>query len=80
MDAFAASLEGLALAEWLRYSRWGYAAINATHILGLALLVGSIVMIPDIEPLPLIIAAGLPAVIGPFFFLPSSRMIFLFRR
>ena len=43
MEAFAASLEGLALAEWLRYSRWGYALLNATHILGLALLVGAII-------------------------------------
>lgn len=43
MDAVAAAVEGLALAEWLRFSRWGYAAVNAAHILGVALLVGAIV-------------------------------------
>ena len=42
MEAFAVALEGLALAEWLRFSRWGYAAVNATHLLGLCLLVGAI--------------------------------------
>ncbi len=31
------------VAEYLRFSRWGYAAVNAAHILGLALLVGAIV-------------------------------------
>ena len=41
MEAFAITLEGLALAEWLRFSRWGYAAVNATHLLGLCLLVGA---------------------------------------
>lgn len=43
MEALAAAVEGLALAEWLRFSRWGYAAVNALHILGIALLVGAIV-------------------------------------
>ena len=43
METFAAAAEGLALAEWLRYSRWGYAAVNATHILGIALLIGAVV-------------------------------------
>lgn len=43
MEAFATALEGLALAEWLRYSRWGYAAVNAAHILGISLLVGAVV-------------------------------------
>lgn len=42
MEAFAVAIEGLALAEWLRFSRWGYAALNATHILGIALLVGAV--------------------------------------
>ncbi|MBK0399033.1 hypothetical protein H0I76_07515 [Limibaculum sp. M0105] len=31
------------LAEWVRVSRWGYAAISGAHILGIALLVGAIV-------------------------------------
>ncbi len=32
-----------ALADWVRRSRWGYAAINTAHVLGIALLLGSIV-------------------------------------
>lgn len=28
---------------WLRRSRWGYAFVNGTHVLGIALLVGAIV-------------------------------------
>jgi hypothetical protein len=39
LDAVYAS----AIAEWLRFSRWGYASVNAAHILGLSLLVGAIV-------------------------------------
>lgn len=39
LEALAAS----APAHWLRFSRWGYAAVNTSHVLGLALLVGSIV-------------------------------------
>ncbi len=31
------------MAEWARTARWGYAALNGTHILGIALLVGAIV-------------------------------------
>ncbi len=42
MDAVAAALEGLALAEWLRYSRWSYATVNALHVLGIALLIGCV--------------------------------------
>lgn len=36
-------LEGLAFVEAVRFSRWGYAAVNAVHILGIALLVGGAV-------------------------------------
>ncbi len=43
MDALFAALEGTAVAQYLRVSRWGYAAVNATHILGIALLIGAIV-------------------------------------
>ena len=43
MDAVLAGLEGTAIAQTLRVSRWGYAAVNAAHILGIALLVGAIV-------------------------------------
>ncbi len=31
-----------AVAQALRFSRWGYAAVNTAHILGIALLVGAI--------------------------------------
>ncbi len=41
MDAFLAALEATAPAQYLRVSRWGYAAVSATHILGIALLVGT---------------------------------------
>lgn len=43
MEALTAALEASALAEALRGGRWSYAAVNAAHILGLALLVGAIV-------------------------------------
>jgi hypothetical protein len=38
LDALVASVP----AQWLRFSRWGYAAVNTTHVLGIALLVGAI--------------------------------------
>ena len=38
-----AALEGAEFASVLRGARWGYAAVNALHILGIALLVGAIV-------------------------------------
>ena len=43
MESVTAALEGLALAEWLRYSRFGYATVSALHVFGIALLVGAIV-------------------------------------
>lgn len=43
MEAVAAAMEGLAPAEWLRHSRWAYAAVNTTHVFGIALLVGAVV-------------------------------------
>ena len=43
MEALFAALEGTALAQSLRGSRWAYAAVNATHILAIALLIGSVV-------------------------------------
>lgn len=39
-------LEGLAAttpAQWMRFSRWGYAAVNTAHVLGISLLVGAII-------------------------------------
>ena len=43
MEALFAALEGTALAQALRGSRWGYAAVNTAHIFAIALLVGSVV-------------------------------------
>lgn len=43
MEALLAALEHTGVAQALRVSRWGYAAVNAAHILGVALLVGAIV-------------------------------------
>lgn len=43
MDALLAWLGETALAEWMQISRWGYASINALHVLGIALLIGAIV-------------------------------------
>ncbi len=43
LEALLAALEGTALAQALRGSRWGYAATNAAHIFAVALLIGSIV-------------------------------------
>lgn len=42
MEAFFAALEATAPAEYLRASRWGYAAVNGAHILGIALIVGAV--------------------------------------
>ena len=38
-----AALEGTALAQTLRGSRWLYAGVNAAHIFAIALLIGSVV-------------------------------------
>lgn len=43
LDALFAGLEATALARTLRDSVWAYPLVNAAHILGVALLVGSIV-------------------------------------
>lgn len=37
------TIEGLEAVIWLRRSVWGYATVNGFHILGIALLVGSII-------------------------------------
>ena len=42
MEAFFAALEATPPAQYLRVSRWGYAAVSGAHILGIALLVGAI--------------------------------------
>lgn len=43
LNALLAALEGTEVAQALRASRWGYAAVNAAHILGIGLLIGAIV-------------------------------------
>ena len=43
MEGLLAALEGTALAQALRGSRWFYAGVNAAHIFAIALLIGSII-------------------------------------
>ncbi|RAH99765.1 hypothetical protein DLJ53_18555 [Acuticoccus sediminis] len=43
MTEIWAALQSSAVAEWARTARWGYAALNGAHILGIALLVGAMV-------------------------------------
>ena len=43
MEALLTAVEGTALAQALRTARWAYAAVNAAHILGIALLIGATV-------------------------------------
>lgn len=43
MEDFLATLEATGPAQYLRTSRWAYAALSGTHILGIALLVGAAV-------------------------------------
>lgn len=64
--AAAQALEGWALAEWLRMSRWGYAAVSGLHVFGVALLVGAILPL-DLRLLGLwrsVDVAGLYRVLG----------------
>lgn len=42
MDGLLAALEASDPATWLSTARWGYAAVSALHVLGIALLVGAI--------------------------------------
>lgn len=44
MEALLDALAQSGAAQYLRFSRWGYAATNTAHILGVALLVGSIIL------------------------------------
>lgn len=43
IEGLLATAEASALADWVRTSRWGYAAVSGAHVLGIALLVGAIV-------------------------------------
>ena len=42
-EALFAALEGTALAQALRSSRWGYAAVNTAHVFAISLLTGAVV-------------------------------------
>lgn len=70
MEAFLAALEASGPAQYLRVSRWGYAAVSAAHILGIALLVGAVVplnlrllglwrKIPRIDLMPVLITMAI---------------------
>ena len=43
MEPLLAAIQASEPATFLRFSRWSYAAVNTAHVLGIALLVGSIV-------------------------------------
>ena len=43
MDDILTAIARSDVAAALRFSRWGYAAVNTAHVLGIALLVGAIV-------------------------------------
>ena len=43
LDALLTAIETTHFAAFFRTSRWGYAALNATHILAIALLVGNVI-------------------------------------
>ena len=42
MEEILAIIEATPVAQYLRTSRWGYAAVNTAHVFGVALLVGAI--------------------------------------
>jgi hypothetical protein len=42
VEEILATIEATPVAQYLRASRWGYAAVNTAHVLGIALLVGAI--------------------------------------
>lgn len=42
VQAFAMWLKSLAFVEAIKFSRWGYSIVNTAHVIGIALLVGSI--------------------------------------
>lgn len=45
MEELTAALAGSDIAQYLRHGRWSYATVNAAHILGIALLVGSVAVL-----------------------------------
>jgi hypothetical protein len=71
--SLAATIEGSALATWLRASAWGYPAVETLHLLGLALLIGSAVAF-DVRLLG--VAPPLPVHLVARFLLPLARIGF----
>lgn len=69
----AATLEGTALATWVRSAAWGYPAVESLHLLGLALLIGSAVAF-DMRLLGM--ASPLPVHLVARFLLPLARFGF----
>ncbi|MDJ1008589.1 MAG: hypothetical protein QNJ13_12280 [Paracoccaceae bacterium] len=58
MIELAAALEGTALAQHLKASRWTYPFVNAGHVFGIALLVGAVI------PMDIAILRNRPAVVA----------------
>jgi hypothetical protein len=56
VEVWLGAIQGSDIATALRFSRWGYAAVNTAHVLGIALLVGAII------PLDLRLVGCWPAV------------------
>jgi hypothetical protein len=73
--SLASTLEGNALATWLRSSAWGYPAVETVHIAGVALLFGAAVAF-DLRLLGL--ASLLPVDGVARFLLPLARIGFGF--
>jgi hypothetical protein len=71
--SLAATVEGNALATWLRSSAWGYPAVETLHIGGVALLFGAAVAF-DLRLLGL--ASLLPVDLVARFLLPLARIGF----
>ncbi|RCV88693.1 hypothetical protein [Billgrantia montanilacus] len=42
MEELLTRLATTPLADWMRLSRWGYAAVNALHVMGIGLMIGAI--------------------------------------
>jgi uncharacterized protein (DUF983 family) len=54
----------------------GYIGLNVVvcfTLLFLVVLIGALLMAPDIKTLPLLVAAGVPGILGPILFAPGSR-------
>ncbi len=71
--SLAATIEGNALAVWLRSSAWGYPTVETLHLMGLALLIGSAVAF-DVRLLG--VASTLPIAPVARLLLPIARVGF----